>query len=73
MKTSFEKKYFWALAVPRMKHLVSLIRMIMLIKCLRDPKSCWNSKSGFKFEVQFLHNVDPFAQSAIFENLLESN
>jgi hypothetical protein len=30
---------------------VSLIYMIILTTCLRDPKSCCNLKSGFKFEV----------------------
>jgi hypothetical protein len=30
---------------------VSLIHMIMLITCLRNPKCCWILKSEFKFEV----------------------
>jgi hypothetical protein len=30
---------------------MSPIRMIMLITCLRDPKSCWISKYEFKFKI----------------------
>jgi hypothetical protein len=38
---------------------VSLICMIMLIMCLRDPKCCLVSKSEFKFEViQVPYNMD---------------
>jgi hypothetical protein len=46
----------------------------MLITCLRDPKISMDFKIGFEFEVyNLLYSVDELAQSAIFENLLESN
>jgi hypothetical protein len=40
-------------------HLMSLIHMTQLITCLRDNKSCWNSKQGFKFQTYpVLYSVD---------------
>jgi hypothetical protein len=51
-----------------------LIYKIILITCLKTLRVQGILKSGFKFKVcKFLYSVDRLAQSAIFENLLESN
>jgi hypothetical protein len=49
---------------------MSLIDMITLITCLRDPKSCWNSKFKFKFKVFNFYKVWTIKLSQIFLELI---
>jgi hypothetical protein len=49
---------------------MSLIHMIMLNTCLRDPKSGWNSNSRFKFEVSNFCKVWTIKLSHIFLELI---
>jgi hypothetical protein len=44
-----------------------LIHKVIIISCLRDPKSSMELKSGFEIEVfKFLYSVDSLAQLGIF-------
>jgi hypothetical protein len=51
-----------------------LIHKVIVITCLRDPKSLLEFKIKFQIQsFQVLYSVDWLSQSAIVENLIESN
>jgi hypothetical protein len=51
-----------------------LIRKVMVITCLWNPKSLEEFKiKNLNLKFQVLYNVDQLGQLVIFENLLESN
>jgi hypothetical protein len=44
-----------------------VIHKVLIIPCLRNPKSSMELKSGFEIEVfKFPYSVDPLAQSRTF-------